>query len=406
MTTETTEAPSTALTVAERAAVALGAAEHEIKLRDLAKQSTEIVAITNKASYDQCHATRMSLKRARIAIESTGKQAREDAQAFAKAVIAEEKRLIGIIAPEETRLQTIQDAHDAEVERKKAEAAAAERERVERIQAGIRDIRGALLDVAGRASSAIEEKIRELVALEINAETCQEFEAEAEATREQTLAKLRDLHASTLHAEQEAARLKAEREELERQKAEQAAREREAAERAAAAEAERRQKIEAEERAARERIEAQEREARDRREAEERELQEKRERIAAEARALEEQQRQEREAREERERQARLEQEERERTERLAREQAEREEREKAEAEQREREEYARRERDAEAERVREAQRIEAEHSDIRAALGTLRGRVTGMDEFAWFAKAYDAAMKPKRAAARAKAAA
>lgn len=226
MTTETM-APAaetgTALTVTQRAALALGAAEHETKLQELAKQATEIVEIKDKVSYDQCHGTRMSLKRARIAIEQTGKTAREDAQAFSKAVIAEERRLIGIIEPEENRLQRIQEAHDAEIARQKEEAARAERARVERIQLAIRDIRGSLIDVAGRSSDAIKEKLQTLVALEIGPATFNEFALEADAARTDVLAKLREMHDTVQAQEAETRRLADERAEFERQRIEQSA---------------------------------------------------------------------------------------------------------------------------------------------------------------------------------------
>lgn len=404
----------TALTVQQRASLALGAPEHEKKLVDLAKQATEIVAIKDKVTYDQCHGTRMSLKRARISIEQTGKTAREDAQAFSKAVIAEEKRLIGIIEPEETRLQGIQDAHDAEVERRKAAAAQAERERVERIQASIRDIRGSLIDVAGRSAAVIEAKIKELVAVEITTENAQEFQQEAESTREATLAKLREMLEAQQRAETEAAQIKAERAELERRQAEQVERERDAAARAEAeqrrvaeAEAERLRAIKAEEDAARARIEAQEREARERREAADRELAAERERIAAAARDLEERQRAEREAAEARDRDARLAQEEADRLERLAREDQEREqreareladrqERERVEAENRQRETADREAREAEEAESREKLRLQNELIDGTDMLIKFKERFGKRTEFAGVVKAIDAYLTPK----------
>lgn len=434
--------PGTALTVQERASLALGAREHEIKLRELAAQATEIVAIRDKVSYDQVHGTRMSLKRARIAIEGSGKTAREDAQAFAKAVIQEERRLIAIIEPEEGRLQALQDAHDAEIARQREEAARRERERIERIQASIADIRGTLINVAGRSSEVIDAKVKEIVALEITDATHQEFAAEAEQARGDVLGRLREMHAAMVSAEAEAARIRAERAELERQKAEQAERERVEAERrateqrkadeAAAAE---RARIAAEEQAARDRIAQQDREARELREAEEREIQAKRDRIAAEERALEERQRQEREAREARERDERMAREEAERQERLAaeqregeareaRERAERETREAEAAEQRRRDDEARQKREAaeaaareqrereEAEAraredaIREEKRQANELLDGREMLTTFVHRFGHRDEFAPVLKAIDAFFNPKPARAKRTAAA
>lgn len=415
-TTSATQ-PGTELTVAQRAAVALGAAEHEQKLMALAKQSTEITGITNPASYQQVHGTRMALKRARIAIEETGKTAREDAQAFAKAVIAEQRRLIGIIEPEETRLQGIQEAHDAENARKKAEAVRVERERVERIQAAIRDIRNSIIDVAGRGPEPIDEKIREIVGLDISAATCQEFAEQAETARTDTLAKLREMHAAALAQEAEAARLRLERAELERRQAEQDERERADRERVAAEtrqreeqEAERRRQIEEEDRARRARIAQEEREARERREAADREARERREaeekrlkveqdRIDADRRALEERQHKERLAEEERQRQERTAAEQKEREEREAKDAEARAQRDKVEAEQRQREKEEREAREAEEARQREEQRKAAELLDGREILATFRGRFGHREEFKAVTKVIDTYLGKKEKA-------
>ena len=130
------------LTLPQRAAVALNAAEHERKLVELAAGAKAIVAITNAAGYQECHATRMALKRTRVEIERTGKAAREDAQAFSKAVIAEEKRLVGIIAGEEERLCDLQDAWDAKLEAEREAKRKAEQDRVDGIRAKIDAMRG------------------------------------------------------------------------------------------------------------------------------------------------------------------------------------------------------------------------------------------------------------------------
>lgn len=130
-------AETTALTVVQRASVALGATEHEKKLVELAKQSVAITTISNNGGLQECHAARMRLKNARIEIEKLGKSARDDATKFSKAVIAEEARLVALIEPEEKRLQAIQDAWDAAREAERIAHENAERERLARIQEAI-----------------------------------------------------------------------------------------------------------------------------------------------------------------------------------------------------------------------------------------------------------------------------
>src|SRR5574340_1061074 len=108
MTTETT-----ALTLPERASVALGSKDYEIKLAELVASSVRIVTIKNGDAYKEAHGARMALKNTRVAIEKAGKAAREDATAFSKAIIAEEKRPVALIDPEQARLQTLQEEWDA-----------------------------------------------------------------------------------------------------------------------------------------------------------------------------------------------------------------------------------------------------------------------------------------------------
>lgn len=123
----TTKLESTALTVVERAALALGTTKLEGDLRTLATKHADIKVIKDKAGREQCHSAMMDLQNTRTAITKTGKTARDDANAFAKAVISEEGRLIAIIEPEEKRLRSLRDGWD---DAREAEAAAA-RERAD-----------------------------------------------------------------------------------------------------------------------------------------------------------------------------------------------------------------------------------------------------------------------------------
>lgn len=285
-----TTAPTTELTVIERASVALGAAEHEKKLIELAARSKDITGITNQDAYKECHSCRMVLKNERINLERLGKAAREDAQKFAKAVIAEETRLISLIEPEEKRLQVIQSEFDA-IEKRAAEAAA---KRIEDLQARIVMIQNVPVAMAGKRSADIQGGINYLNALDVTEYA--EFAPMATEARDKALIALNQLLAGAVAQEQlaaaEQAKIEAERAELaklraekdERDKADAARAAQEAAERPQA-EAESRAKIEAEEAASRVRIAEEERVAREAREAEETRLaQERAEREKAQAR--------------------------------------------------------------------------------------------------------------------------
>ena len=393
------EAPSTAL-VKERASLALGASKHEAKLVELVKESVEIVAITNPAGLQQCHAARMKLKRERVALEKEGKSARDDARKFVDAVIEEEKRLIGIIQTEETRLDTLQTAYEEKLEAERQAKLKAEEERKARILAEIEEIRAPMLDCVGKPAARIEQWIGVIASREIG-ENFGEFKDAAIAAKEQTLAKLRELHTSAVAFEAEQKRVAEERAELDRRRAEQEARDREDAARRKAEDEERariaseskarieqqeresRLRVEAQERAARERQEEQDRLARLKREADERARQEQLAREESERREREDADRAARQAEEDRLRAQREEQDRRQR-EIDARERQAREEQEaKASAEREAQEAEARRQQEARDAAEREERRKAMSLADGREALRLFLERHSHEPEFA-----------------------
>src|SRR5260370_38000405 len=75
---------------------------------ELATMAAEAQAITQEAAPQKIREMRIALKKARTTITKIGKELREDAVAFQKAVISKEKELIAIIEPEEDRLEEIE----------------------------------------------------------------------------------------------------------------------------------------------------------------------------------------------------------------------------------------------------------------------------------------------------------
>lgn len=239
MEIELLDEPTTALTVTARAALALSSDQTRKDLKELVAKSANIREVKNQYGREECHGAAMALVRARTTITKTGKAAREDAAAFQKAVIAEEKALIAITEGEETRLLALRDAWDAARAAEKAEAERIERLRIETIHLRIADIREAgNLALQCRTSAAVEALIDKLDGATL--EGFDEFAEEAERARETTLARMKEIGAAKLAEEQERARVKAEQEaeslrlaseraELERQRKEAAERERIAA---------------------------------------------------------------------------------------------------------------------------------------------------------------------------------
>jgi hypothetical protein len=221
---------STALTLPERAAVALGTPKYEQEIRELVAKTVTITEVKNKDGRDQCHGAMMTLKNTRVAIEKAAKAAREDATAFSKAVIAEEKRLVALAEPEEARLQALRDAWDAEIEREKAAKAAAEKARVDGIRKRIAEMQSIPAMLVGKQSATIATAIEGLDAVEITLESFAEFAGEAEMAKIATVAKLGEMLTAQVAHEKEQERLAEERADLERLRREAAERERQIAE--------------------------------------------------------------------------------------------------------------------------------------------------------------------------------
>jgi hypothetical protein len=217
MTTET------ALTIPERAAVALNSAKVTDELRALVAASSDILAVIDGAGREQAHRIGMNLKNARIAIEKAGKAARDDATKFSKGVIAEEARLVAIIEPEESRVFELRDKWDAQIEAEKQAKIVAERARVEAISERIGQFAKLVLQASGKGSVAIEGLQEQVAEVGITAIDFEEFIFQAQKAKDDATASLLVAHLAAHDAEQaiEAARIK--REEEDRQRAAQAA---------------------------------------------------------------------------------------------------------------------------------------------------------------------------------------
>lgn len=251
-------AETTALTLPQRAAVALGTAEHEKKLLALSAKHAGLNVIKNQAGYQDCHSARMELKNERLRLEKLGKAARDDAQAFAKAVIGEQNRLIEIIEPEELRLLGLQEAWDAAEAAKKEALIRAEQERVAEIDRRIANIERLPTILVGVTLAELAAAI-DTIAAEKPEEWAQEHLPRAIAAVDTALAKLGQMHAAAVAAAAEAQRLAEDRAKIERERAEFAEQQRLAQEAAAAAERAR----QADEAAARARREEEDRKARE-----------------------------------------------------------------------------------------------------------------------------------------------
>lgn len=216
MITETTQATpaTTSLTLPQRAAVALGAADYEAKIKEQVAASTDITAVIDPAGREQAHRIGMNLLKLRTGIKAVGEAARKDATDFSKAVIAKEKDLIALITPEENRVFELRDAYDTKVEAEKQAAIAKERERITAIQADIAAIHDAPLELVGKSAADIQAAAATVATIVVDKARFAEFEKDAAKVVAEVSAKLASLHAAALANEEEAARIAAERAEL------------------------------------------------------------------------------------------------------------------------------------------------------------------------------------------------
>lgn len=203
MTTETTTDIAT-LPPADRALIVLESTKTEEHLKALVVEAAPITEVNSTAGRDQAHSLAMKMRKARTTIEKTGKAAREDAQAFSRAVIGEEKRLIGLIETEEKRIMGLRDGYDAKLEAEKAAKAAAEAARVAAIQEKITGIRGLPLALAGEGSEVIESELQALAGFEPSEAVFAEFTADCAQARHEVMGALREL-ADKVKAQEDAA---------------------------------------------------------------------------------------------------------------------------------------------------------------------------------------------------------
>jgi hypothetical protein len=287
----------------------------EAALTDLRDRFKNVVFdVTTTKGDKEARAARMELVGLRTSLEKKRKEIKEPALEHCRMIDAEAKRITAEIVALE---KPIDDQIKAEELRKAAEKAAkeeAERQRIANLQERIAEIRGAVAAAAmGCSPALVLEHIGDIERIAID-ESFEDFQPLAQAAKDETLNKLRQIHAQAVEREAEAARLAAEREELARLRKEQeerAAQERAriAAEQKAEAEriAQERAKHEAELKAQREAQEAElaqqrakqaesDRIAREQREAEERRIAEQRAEVQRQADELARQQREREEA--------------------------------------------------------------------------------------------------------------
>lgn len=214
MEIEMIEAPTTALTLPARAALALGSEKARTELAALVVKSKDVLAINSSAGREEAHSFAMALVKARTTITKLGKDAREDATKFSKAILEEERDLVAITEPEEKRLLALRDSWDAKVAAEKEAKASAERARITAIHERIASIRGfhtlaVECRTAERAMTVATKLVAAWMEFDIEADFA-DFSTEAQEVYNQTRDRIEAIVTQKKADEAERARIKAE----------------------------------------------------------------------------------------------------------------------------------------------------------------------------------------------------
>jgi colicin import membrane protein len=214
---------------------------------EAAHPKTLALDVATTAGMKQAIAGRAAYREPRIAVEKARKAAKAPVLELGKQIDAFAVNLEATLREGEDNYDSQIKAEEARKEAEKAAKAKAEAQRVAMHMDGIQDIRSHLNGTVGASSDAIALSLKEVEQYECGP-AWEEFQGQATAARDETIDKLREMHAAAVAHEAEQARIKAEQEaeaariaeeraELARLRAESEAREREAA--AARAEQER-----------------------------------------------------------------------------------------------------------------------------------------------------------------------
>lgn len=173
------------------------------------------VEVSDKDTRTEVHENYMALRTIRLDVQKASKAARADSVAFSKAVLDQEKGLVELITPVESKLKDNRDVYDDKI---KAEKLAA-KNRIANITKAISDISTAPAACVGVPSNIIAEAIAGLESRAITSDEFEEFADHAEAEKQKALGLMRTSFDQVLSSENAAQKM----EEMLRQQEEQAA---------------------------------------------------------------------------------------------------------------------------------------------------------------------------------------
>jgi len=196
----------------------------DIDLRALAARYKDVAFdVTTTKGMKEATAARLELRTARFTVQRIDKSTRDELNDLKRTVMDKAAELVKIVQPVEEGIDRQIKVEEERKEAAKVAAAAKEAERVARHKANIERIRGYREQAAGKKSAAIDDAIAWIEARVSIGVEYEEFQDEAKATLESTLAGLRADYDKAKAREDEILRVEAQRVENERVAAELAA---------------------------------------------------------------------------------------------------------------------------------------------------------------------------------------
>jgi len=194
MSAELQEKPVTNLATlppTDRAYLLLSEKHNEQVLLELAGKYVDATEIKDVTDYRMVMRGGIELQKTRVAIEKTGKDARRDANDFRTAVLAEQKRLIDIIEPEEKRLRALRKGYDDEQARIAEEARLVEQRRIADITERIQAIKRMCDGLLNADSTAIQMRLDAVDTIVCSESLFAEFTEQAAAVKASAIEKLK-----------------------------------------------------------------------------------------------------------------------------------------------------------------------------------------------------------------------
>lgn len=217
MTTSTETQDITAIAIRENVGKVQAALSEFDKIQaglaslELAHPKSLACDVATTKGMKEAVAGRAAWRNPRIATEKARQAAKAPVLALGKDIDSRAKQITALLLEGESNYD---DQIKAEETRKEAERAAkieAERKRVAAHHERISEILGAVYSASGAHSTLIAENIGNVERLNTD-ETFEEFQAQAKAAKDETIAKLQEMHAAAIEHEAEQARIKAEQE--------------------------------------------------------------------------------------------------------------------------------------------------------------------------------------------------